>query len=180
MRNPSEQYSGHCIERVLDLANFIYEHPGDLDLKLKGFFIADRRYPYFSAVVPANMRPLSLSFDWLERSSRANPRRGLRAQVRERLRSEVSTASLCFPLQDLTSRSQTFMAEIDAIAERCGYAGYIEEFVTFPPKGQLPFPSGSSRTAPGCNVRDLIFDAALAINPAFDIYRIFDTVGVSI
>ena len=49
-----------------------------------------------------------------------------------------------------------------------------------PPKGQLPFPSGSSRTAPGCNVRDLIFDAALAINPAFDIYRIFDTVGFSV
>lgn len=68
------------------------------------------------------------------------------------------------------------MAQLDAIADRCGYSTYFAEHVTYPPKGLLPLPGGSTRAARGCAVWDQIFDAALQVNPAFDIYRVFDTV----
>lgn len=75
-----------------------------------------------------------------------------------------------------SSSSQSFLAHLNDQAVTCGYANYMEEFVTFPPKGLLPLPGGTTHTARGCDLWDEIFDAALVINPAFDIYRIFDTV----
>lgn len=52
-----------------------------------------------------------------------------------------------------------------------------ESISSFPPKGLLPLPNNSTRTARGCDLWDEIFDAAVVVNPAFNIYRIFDTVG---
>ena len=72
------------------------------------------------------------------------------------------------------------MAELDSIAEKCNYANYIEEHVTFPPKGVLPLPGRSVEADRGCDVWDMIFDAAVDVNPAFNIYRIFDTVRTSL
>jgi hypothetical protein len=74
--------------------------------------------------------------------------------------------------------SQTFMQQIDAIAKKCNYAGYIDKYVRFPPKGLLPLPGKSTDADPGCDVWGLRFDAALIVNPAFNIYRIFDTYPV--
>lgn len=71
--------------------------------------------------------------------------------------------------------NQTVMKQLDAIAERCNYAGYMDKFVTYPPKGLLPLPGKSTSADKGCDVWDMIFDAALNVNPAFNIYRIFDT-----
>ena len=68
------------------------------------------------------------------------------------------------------------MAEIDAMAERCGYSQYLEEHLTYPPKGKLPLPGSSVEFAIGCDVWSTIFEAAMLVNPAFDPYRIFDTV----
>ena len=68
------------------------------------------------------------------------------------------------------------MAHLDAQAVACNYTGYFSKFVTFPPKGMLPLPGNSVEAARGCDLWDEIFEAALIINPAFDIYRIFDTV----
>lgn len=68
------------------------------------------------------------------------------------------------------------MAHLDAQAEQCGFTNYSDIHVTFPPKGLLPLPNNSSRTARGCDLWDEIFDAAVVVNPAFNIYRIFDTV----
>jgi len=67
------------------------------------------------------------------------------------------------------------MDELDAIAEHCNYTGYFEKHVTYPPKGLLPLPGTSVFADRGCDVWDMIFEAALTVNPAFDIYRIFDT-----
>jgi len=67
------------------------------------------------------------------------------------------------------------MDELDAIAEHCNYTGYFEKYVTYPPKGLLPLPGTSIFADRGCDVWDMIFEAALTVNPAFDIYRIFDT-----
>lgn len=61
------------------------------------------------------------------------------------------------------------------MAENCNYADYFEKFVTYPPKGLLPLPGHSTEADKGCDVWDMIFEAALLINPAFNVYRIFDT-----
>ncbi|KAG6873608.1 hypothetical protein C0995_013981 [Termitomyces sp. Mi166 len=71
--------------------------------------------------------------------------------------------------------NQSFMTQLDALAVRCNYAGYFDKHVTFPPKGLLPLPGKSTFADPGCDAWDMIFEAALAVNPAFNIYRIFDT-----
>ena len=72
--------------------------------------------------------------------------------------------------------SQTFMNYLDSRAAACNYANYSATHVTYPPKGLLPLPGESVEADEGCDVWDEIFDAALLINPAFDIYRVFDTV----
>lgn len=70
------------------------------------------------------------------------------------------------------------MAQLDAKALACNYTNYFDEFVHYPPTpGALPLPGGSTEAARGCDLWDEIFNAALVINPAFDIYRIFDTVS---
>ena len=68
------------------------------------------------------------------------------------------------------------MAQIDAAAAWCGYSTYFAEHLTFPPKGLRPLPGNSVEGDPGCFLWEEIFEAALLVNPAFDIYRIFDTV----
>jgi carboxypeptidase D len=51
----------------------------------------------------------------------------------------------------------------------------MDKYVTYPPTGLLPLPGDSIEFAQGCDVWDDIFYNALIINPAFDIYRIWDT-----
>ena len=69
------------------------------------------------------------------------------------------------------------MKELDALSEKCGYTGYMDKYVTYPPKGLLPLPDSDPDE---CDVWDMVLDAALTTNPAFNIYRIFDTVRVSL
>jgi len=71
--------------------------------------------------------------------------------------------------------SQTFLAHLDSVAAQCGYTDYMSKHVTYPPKGLLPLPGKSIFGDKGCDVWDMIFDAALLVNPAFNVYRIFDT-----
>jgi len=70
------------------------------------------------------------------------------------------------------------MAELDKKAATCNYAGYVDKYVTYPPKGLLPLPGKSTDADEGCDLWDEIFHAALIVNPAFNIYRIFDTVSI--
>ena len=64
------------------------------------------------------------------------------------------------------------MAKLQSLSDSCGYTGYLQEHVTYPPKGVLPLPKGGRN----CDIWDTVFDEAQRINPAFNIYRIFDTV----
>ncbi|PFH45326.1 hypothetical protein AMATHDRAFT_71834 [Amanita thiersii Skay4041] len=131
-----ESYAGTYIP---DIANYIYTHPGVIDLDLQGTWTADP----------------SLSWDVVQE--------------------QIPAVDFVHKYENVFALNQTFMAELDQVAERCGYAGYIDKHVTFPPQGRLPLPGKSVFADPGCDVWDLIFDAALRVNPAFDIYRIFDT-----
>ncbi|GJE91554.1 hypothetical protein PsYK624_077040 [Phanerochaete sordida] len=67
------------------------------------------------------------------------------------------------------------MAHIESIADSCGYTDYSKNFVTYPPKGPLPVPGNNTEGVAGCKVWNQIFGAAVLTNPAFNVYRIFDT-----
>ncbi|KXN88358.1 Carboxypeptidase cpdS [Leucoagaricus sp. SymC.cos] len=88
---------------------------------------------------------------------------------------QIPAVDFVHKYEHVFSLNQTVMKELDAIAEHCNYAGYMDKFVTYPPKGLLPLPGKSTTADRGCDVWDMIFAAALNVNPAFDIYRIFDT-----
>ncbi|KAI0002905.1 alpha/beta-hydrolase [Russula compacta] len=71
--------------------------------------------------------------------------------------------------------NQTFLAHLDSVAAACNYSGYMKKHVRYPPRGRLPLPGQSTEADPGCDVWNEIFEAALLVNPAFNIYHIFDT-----
>ncbi len=67
------------------------------------------------------------------------------------------------------------MNQLEAIAKKCGYIDYTSKYVTYPPKGRLPLPGNTPDFDSSCDVWKTIFNEALIINPAFNVYRIFDT-----
>ncbi|KAG1817704.1 Alpha/Beta hydrolase protein [Suillus subaureus] len=73
----------------------------------------------------------------------------------------------------LFSFSQTFMNYLEEKAATCNYTGYMDKYVIYPPAGLLPLPGDS--VSEGCDIWDDIFSNALIINPAFNIYRVWDT-----
>jgi len=73
--------------------------------------------------------------------------------------------------------SQTFLKHLDSVARACNYSDYMKKYVTYPPRGPLPLPGKSTLADPGCDVWLEIGNAALRLNPAFNIYRIFDMVS---
>ncbi|KAG1897571.1 Alpha/Beta hydrolase protein [Suillus fuscotomentosus] len=75
----------------------------------------------------------------------------------------------------LFSFNQTYMDHLDEMAATCNYTGYMDKYVTYPPKGLLPLPGDSTNFAQGCGIWDDIYVNALMINPSFNVYRIWDT-----
>ena len=68
------------------------------------------------------------------------------------------------------------MAQLEKVSADCYYTGYTEKYLTYPPTTAVfPFPGSSTSVDNSCDIWTLIFNAALIINPAFNIYRIFDT-----
>jgi carboxypeptidase D len=63
--------------------------------------------------------------------------------------------------------------------KKCHYAGYLKKHLKYPPKGPLPLPGSDVEADPGCDIWTDIVEAAMIVNPGFNIYRIFDMVSVS-
>ncbi|EJD41864.1 alpha/beta-hydrolase [Auricularia subglabra TFB-10046 SS5] len=137
-----ESYAGFYVPYI---ANFIYEHPHMLDLKLNGIWIADPSLTY--GVVQQDIPSL--------RFVQAN--------------------------QNLFPFNKTFMAQLQSASDACGYTDYLDQFVTFPPKGPLPLPVGTNGTTsaiPSCRLHSMVQRAVNILNPAFDVYRVSDTFPV--
>ncbi|KAH9949191.1 hypothetical protein B0H21DRAFT_730058 [Amylocystis lapponica] len=94
------------------------------------------------------------------------------------VQTEIPAVNFVHKYLNVFSFNQTFMAELDETATRCGYTDYFDKYVTYPPTGPLPLPGGSTYAIDGCNVWETIFGAALLVDPAFNISRIFDTYPV--
>ncbi|KAF8584818.1 alpha/beta-hydrolase [Ramaria rubella] len=74
--------------------------------------------------------------------------------------------------------NSSFMATLQSISDTCGYTDYLDDFVTYPPKGQLPLPNGTAGTfsaTAACRLHSPIQRAVTVLNPAFDVYRVSDT-----
>jgi carboxypeptidase D len=71
------------------------------------------------------------------------------------------------------------LKHLDERNKACNYAGYLDKHLKYPPTGLLPLPGSSTEFDPGCDLWTEIYEAALLVNPAFNIYRIFDTVCIS-
>ena len=69
--------------------------------------------------------------------------------------------------------NDTFMAEIQAIDEQCGYTAYLDEFLVFPPAGPQPaiLPGEDTLTGlakPECALYIAVFLAAKELNPCLN------------
>ncbi|EHY61293.1 hypothetical protein HRR83_008991 [Exophiala dermatitidis] len=73
--------------------------------------------------------------------------------------------------ENVLGLNQTFLQDINAQAEKCGYFQFMEEALTFPPPGKFTAPNDS---APGCDVWDAIVAAAVYVNPCFNVYHVPD------
>lgn len=92
------------------------------------------------------------------------------------IQEEVPAVDFVHKYEHVFAFNQTFMKKLDSRAEKCNYTGYYDKYVTFPPPpGPFPLPGNSTEFDHGCDLWDAVFNAALLVNPAFNIYRIFDT-----
>ena len=73
--------------------------------------------------------------------------------------------------------NETFLEAIHARADSCGYTDYYNKYLQFPPPPGpfpvLPDPYDSPNYT--CDVFDTVYEAALEVNPCFNIYHITDT-----
>ncbi|KAH9936848.1 alpha/beta-hydrolase [Epithele typhae] len=142
------------------------------EIQGKNFYVSGESYagmyvPYLANFIYENPGALNLSLNGF---FIADPVLGW-----DVVQEQIPAVNFVHKYENVFAFNQSFMAELDAVAEKCNYANYMAEHVTYPPKGLLPLPGKSTENDRGCDVWDMIFDAAVDINPAFNIYRIFDT-----
>ncbi|KAI9466665.1 alpha/beta-hydrolase [Lactarius psammicola] len=88
---------------------------------------------------------------------------------------QIPAVDFVHKYEHLFAFNHTFLAQLDSVAAKCNYTDYMAKHVTYPPQGLLPLPSTSTEFDPVCDVWDMIFDAALLVNPAFNMYHVLDT-----
>ncbi|KAF7321520.1 Carboxypeptidase [Mycena kentingensis (nom. inval.)] len=80
--------------------------------------------------------------------------------------------------QNVFPFNSSFMAQLQATSDTCGYTDYVDKFLTYPPAGPLPFPAGTNGTTTAttaCRIHTPIQRAVGLINPVFNVYRVTDT-----
>lgn len=75
----------------------------------------------------------------------------------------------------LFNLNQTFLDDIHNRSETCGYTAFMEEALTYPPKGPLTTPPNANYDMPGCTLWNDIFEAVSLVNPCFDICQVATT-----
>lgn len=72
--------------------------------------------------------------------------------------------------------NQSFMDAITELADQCNFTSYYDQYYKFPPPAE-PFPvlPDPYNTENGCYMFDYVLEAAMLINPCFDLYHITAT-----
>lgn len=68
--------------------------------------------------------------------------------------------------------NQTYLNHLEKLHHSCGYAEYVEKYLTFPPPGVQPPKLFNYSSDAACDIFDMIDNAALEMNPCFDIYDV--------
>lgn len=80
----------------------------------------------------------------------------------------------------LFALNDSFIADITARDESCGYADFREKYLQFPPTASLPayedLPGVNNESC--VNIYNDVFDAVIRVNPCFDIYAVATTCPV--
>jgi len=144
------------------------------ELKGKKLYLSGESYagmyvPYFADYIYSHASDLDLSLQgfWISDPSIST----------DAVQEQIPAVDFVHKYEHVFAFNQSFMAHLDAQAKTCGYEGYVQKFVTFPPP-KAPFPTPPKANDPECDLWDEIFNAALLVNPAFNIYRVFDTFPV--
>jgi len=85
---------------------------------------------------------------------------------------EVPAVPYVLENANLFNFNQSFMDQLQALHQSCGYADYIDRFLQFPPPGPQPPVYFNFTSEAACDVFDLIDNAVFDPNPCFDIYEI--------
>ncbi|KAI0280491.1 alpha/beta-hydrolase [Russula aff. rugulosa BPL654] len=97
----------------------------------------------------------------------------------ESVQSDIPAVGFVHKYEHVFAFNQTFLAHLDSVAAKCNFADYMEKYVTYPPRGLLPLPTSTDADLNCAGVWEEIFEAALIVNPAFNIYQIFDMWPIS-
>ncbi|KAI9448384.1 alpha/beta-hydrolase [Lactarius indigo] len=89
---------------------------------------------------------------------------------------QIPAVDFVHKYENVFAFNRTFLAQLDSVAAMCNYSDYMAKYVTYPPQGLLPLPGASTDIDTACDVWDMIFDAAVLVNPAFNMYHVLDTV----
>ncbi|KAF8812659.1 alpha/beta-hydrolase [Phlegmacium glaucopus] len=143
------------------------------ELKGKKFYLTGESYagtyiPYIANFIQQNSSALDLDLQgmWISDPS-------LSWDV---VQEQIVALNFVKKYQNVFSFNQSFMAQLEQVSANCHYTGYTDKFLTYPPTTAVfPLPGKSTFADHGCDIWDMIFNAALIVNPAFNIYRIFDT-----
>lgn len=68
--------------------------------------------------------------------------------------------------------NETFMAELEHLHKECGYADFIDKYLTFPPPHEQPPLFFNYTTDAKCDVFDIIYDETFKVNPCWDLYEV--------
>ena len=68
--------------------------------------------------------------------------------------------------------NESFVETLVGLDQSCGYAALREKYLTFPPPGNQPPAYFNYTSEANCDVFDMIDNAALGVNPCFDIYEV--------
>lgn len=73
---------------------------------------------------------------------------------------------------NLFNFNKTFMSELEKKHKSCGYADFIEKYLTFPPPHVQPPKFFNTTTEANCDLFNMVNDEVFNINPCFDLYEI--------
>ncbi|CAK5262124.1 unnamed protein product [Mycena citricolor] len=143
------------------------------ELNGKKFYITGESYagkyvPYIANYIYENPTALNLSLQgiWI-----ADPSIGPNVA-----QSQIPVFEFVKKYQNVFAFNQAFMDQLEATSKQCNYADYMSTYVTYPPNGLLPTPDVPS--SGDCDIWNTVLNQALVKNPAFNIYRVFDTFPV--
>lgn len=84
---------------------------------------------------------------------------------------DIPTAYFVDTWNNILDLNESFVEQVHNISNDCGYTSFIDDNLVYPPKGPLPTPPNADSSNETCNLWNMVFEAALAVNPCFDEYQ---------